>query len=143
VGCEEDLARDRPSEVGQVSGEVYEKIVDGDHANELLIAHHGQPTDCMGAKQRSRARSAAPKRARTRKGSMKAAVVHEFGRPLKVEDIPIPEPGSGEIVVKVETSGLCHTDVHAAHGDWPPVKPKPPFIPTTRPSSWSHAWGPR
>jgi propanol-preferring alcohol dehydrogenase len=28
----------------------------------------------------------------------------------------------------VETSGLCHTDIHAAHGDWP-VKPSPPFIP--------------
>ena len=32
------------------------------------------------------------------------------------------------MLVKIETSGLCHTDIHAAHGDWP-VKPTPPFIP--------------
>lgn len=59
---------------------------------------------------------------------MKAAVVHEFTSPLHIEDVPIPEPGIGEIVVKIEASGLCHTDIHAAHGDWP-VKPKLPFIP--------------
>jgi propanol-preferring alcohol dehydrogenase len=59
---------------------------------------------------------------------MKAAVVHDFNQPLRIEELPIPEPGFGEIVVKVETSGLCHTDIHAAHGDWP-VKPNPPFVP--------------
>jgi alcohol dehydrogenase, propanol-preferring len=59
---------------------------------------------------------------------MKAAVVHDFGRPLSIEDVPKPEPGEGEVVVKIETSGLCHTDIHAAHGDWP-VKPKLPLIP--------------
>jgi alcohol dehydrogenase, propanol-preferring len=59
---------------------------------------------------------------------MKAAVVHEFGQPLRVEDVPKPTPGPGQVLVKVETSGLCHTDIHAAHGDWP-VKPSPPFIP--------------
>ncbi len=59
---------------------------------------------------------------------MKAAVVHNFGQPLHIEDIPRPTPGLGEIVVKIEASGLCHTDIHAAHGDWP-VKPKLPFIP--------------
>jgi propanol-preferring alcohol dehydrogenase len=59
---------------------------------------------------------------------MKAAVVHQFGKPLRIEDVPVPEPGIGEVVIKVQTSGLCHTDIHAAHGDWP-VKPTPPFIP--------------
>lgn len=59
---------------------------------------------------------------------MKAAVVHEFKEPLRIEDVPKPDPGEGEIVVKIETSGLCHTDIHAAHGDWP-VKPKLPLIP--------------
>ena len=39
-----------------------------------------------------------------------------------------PEPGPGEVVVKIETCGLCHADIHAAHGDWP-VKPHSPFIP--------------
>lgn len=59
---------------------------------------------------------------------MKAAVVHSFTEPLRVEDVPKPEPGDGEVVVKIETSGLCHTDIHAARGDWP-VKPKLPLIP--------------
>jgi alcohol dehydrogenase, propanol-preferring len=59
---------------------------------------------------------------------MKAAVVHDFTKALSLEDVPKPEPGPGQLLVKVETSGLCHTDIHAAHGDWP-VKPTPPFIP--------------
>ncbi len=59
---------------------------------------------------------------------MKAAVVHDFTKPLSYEDVPKPVPGPGEVLVKVETSGVCHTDIHAAHGDWP-VKPVPPFIP--------------
>ena len=59
---------------------------------------------------------------------MKAAVVQQFGRPLFIEDRPIPEPGPGQITVKMEASGLCHTDIHAAHGDWP-AKPVPPFVP--------------
>jgi propanol-preferring alcohol dehydrogenase len=59
---------------------------------------------------------------------MRAAVVHAFDQPLRVEEVPKPEPGPGQVVVKMETCGLCHTDIHAAHGDWP-VKPQPPFIP--------------
>src|ERR1022692_479841 len=60
--------------------------------------------------------------------TMRAAVVTDFHSPLQVQDLPIPEPGAGEVLVRIETSGLCHTDIHAAHGDWP-VKPTPPFIP--------------
>jgi propanol-preferring alcohol dehydrogenase len=59
---------------------------------------------------------------------MKAAVVHEFGAPLTIEELPTPTPGEGELLVRVEASGLCHTDIHAARGDWP-VKPKLPLIP--------------
>jgi alcohol dehydrogenase, propanol-preferring len=59
---------------------------------------------------------------------MKAAVVTDFHSLLEIQDLPIPEPGPGEVLVRIETSGLCHTDIHAAHGDWP-VKPTPPFIP--------------
>jgi alcohol dehydrogenase, propanol-preferring len=60
--------------------------------------------------------------------TMKAAVVREFGKPLVVGDAPVPEPGPGQIQVKIEACGVCHTDLHAAEGDWP-VKPSPPFIP--------------
>jgi propanol-preferring alcohol dehydrogenase len=58
----------------------------------------------------------------------RAAVVHDFHSPLTVEQVPAQELGSGQVRVRVEASGLCHTDIHAAHGDWP-VKPSPPFIP--------------
>jgi propanol-preferring alcohol dehydrogenase len=60
--------------------------------------------------------------------TMKAAVVREFCKPLVIEEAAVPEPGPGQIQVKIEASGVCHTDLHAAEGDWP-VKPKPPFIP--------------
>ncbi|MER5604204.1 alcohol dehydrogenase catalytic domain-containing protein, partial [Streptomyces sp. NPDC002265] len=59
---------------------------------------------------------------------MKAAVVRAFGEPLVIEERPDPDPGPGQVRVRVEASGLCHTDIHAAHGDWP-VKPNPPFVP--------------
>lgn len=59
---------------------------------------------------------------------MRAAVVDQFTSPLRVEERPVPEPGAGQVLVRIEASGLCHTDIHAAHGDWP-VKPTPPFVP--------------
>ena len=59
---------------------------------------------------------------------MKAAVVRQFGKPLAIEEIPVPMPEAGEVLVKLATSGVCHTDLHAAHGDWP-VKPNLPFVP--------------
>ncbi|WP_034662045.1 alcohol dehydrogenase AdhP [Cellulomonas sp. KRMCY2] len=59
---------------------------------------------------------------------MKAAVVTAFGEDLTIEDVPIPEPGPGEALVELISSGVCHTDLHAVNGDWP-VKPSPPFIP--------------
>lgn len=59
---------------------------------------------------------------------MKAAVVTEFGAPLTVQDIPVPTPGPEQVLVRMETCGICHTDIHAAQGDWP-AKPTVPFIP--------------
>src|SRR4051812_28155088 len=59
---------------------------------------------------------------------MKAAVVRGFDRPLEIEELPIPVPGPDQLLVRIETSGLCHTDIHAARGEWP-IKPSPPFIP--------------
>ena len=60
--------------------------------------------------------------------TMKAAVVREFGKPLSIDEVPVPEPKAGQIQVRIAACGVCHTDLHAAEGDWP-VKPKPPFIP--------------
>ncbi|MFJ3306678.1 zinc-dependent alcohol dehydrogenase [Streptomyces sp. NPDC086549] len=59
---------------------------------------------------------------------MKAAVVRSFGEPLVIEERPDPQPGPGHVRIRLEASGLCHTDIHAAHGDWP-VKPTLPFVP--------------
>ena len=59
---------------------------------------------------------------------MKAAVVHRFDQPLAIEDVPTPEPGPEQVLVRIETCGLCHTDIHAARGDWP-IRPQLPFIP--------------
>ena len=59
---------------------------------------------------------------------MRVAVVRELGEPLVVEERTLPVPSHGQVLVRLEASGLCHTDIHAAHGDWP-VKPQPPFVP--------------
>jgi len=59
---------------------------------------------------------------------MQAAVVEKFGEPLVVREVPVPIPGSGQVLVEIFASGVCHTDLHAADGDWP-VKPTLPFTP--------------
>jgi propanol-preferring alcohol dehydrogenase len=60
--------------------------------------------------------------------TMKAAVVRAFGDALAIEELPIPIPRTGEVLVKIMASGVCHTDLHAADGDWP-IKPSLPFVP--------------
>ena len=59
---------------------------------------------------------------------MQAAFVQKFGQPLVLRSCAIPVAGPGQILVKVEACGVCHTDLHAAKGDWP-LKPTLPFIP--------------
>lgn len=59
---------------------------------------------------------------------MKAAVVDQFTTPLQIKDVPKPSAGLGQLLVRIKACGVCHTDLHAAHGDWP-VKPKLPLIP--------------
>jgi len=60
--------------------------------------------------------------------TMKAAVVRAFGDPLTIEQLPVPEPGPGEILVRVAATGVCHTDLHTARGDWA-AKPSLPLVP--------------
>jgi len=59
---------------------------------------------------------------------MKAAVVPTLGAPLEIREVPIPTPGPGQVLVRIETCGLCYTDIHAARGEWP-VRPKDLLIP--------------
>jgi alcohol dehydrogenase, propanol-preferring len=60
--------------------------------------------------------------------TMKAAVVERFSAPLSIRELPVPEPGPGEVLLELVASGVCHTDLHAADGDWP-IKPTLPFTP--------------
>ncbi len=60
--------------------------------------------------------------------TMQAAFVEQFGQPLVIKAVEIPTPGPGQILVKTEACGVCHTDLHAAQGDWP-LKPGLPFTP--------------
>src|SRR5574342_117166 len=64
----------------------------------------------------------------SRENVMKAAVVKEFKQELSIENVTIPQVGKNDILVKIKACGVCHTDLHAAHGDWP-VKPTLPLIP--------------
>ncbi|RBP83898.1 alcohol dehydrogenase AdhP [Marinomonas rhizomae] len=59
---------------------------------------------------------------------MKAAVASKFGAILNIEDVVKPKIEPHQVLVKIHACGVCHTDLHACHGDWP-VKPSLPFIP--------------
>jgi len=59
---------------------------------------------------------------------MQAAQVQQFGQPLVLSLLDVPTPGPGQILVQTEACGVCHTDLHAAQGDWP-LKPALPFTP--------------
>ena len=58
---------------------------------------------------------------------MKAAVFHGAGEPLRIEDIPVPEPGPGDVLVKVAACGVCHTDLHYLDHGTPTFK-EPPLV---------------
>lgn len=62
---------------------------------------------------------------------MRAAILHEFGQPLSIEDVPVPRPGDGEVLLQIEACGVCHSDLHLISGDWPAFAKliKRPLIP--------------
>ena len=61
---------------------------------------------------------------------MKAAILREFGKPVAIENLPVPEPAPGEVLVRVRACGVCHSDLHLAEADWELLKPitKMPLI---------------
>lgn len=59
---------------------------------------------------------------------MRAVIAYKLGKNLAIENIPIPTIDANQILIKLEACGVCHTDLHAVHGDWP-VKPQLPLIP--------------
>lgn len=62
---------------------------------------------------------------------MRAAVMQDFGDALSIESVPQPEPGPGEILIRVEACGVCHSDLHIVEGDQPRFRAgtKPRLIP--------------
>jgi len=58
---------------------------------------------------------------------MKAALLKEFGKPLVFDDVPAPEPGRGQVRIRVAACGVCHSDVHIAQGEWEGFKPRMPM----------------
>lgn len=52
---------------------------------------------------------------------MKAAVLHRFTEPLRIEEVALPSPDADDVLLRVEACGVCHSDVHIAQGDWPPL----------------------
>lgn len=59
---------------------------------------------------------------------MRAAVLRKLRTPLKIETLPLPEPGPGQVLIRVAACGVCHSDLHAVDGDWTPG-PTLPLIP--------------
>ncbi|HIE30435.1 TPA: hypothetical protein EYP66_24510 [Candidatus Poribacteria bacterium] len=63
---------------------------------------------------------------------MKAAVLYEIGKPLRVEEVPVPEIGPYEVLVETRTCGICRTDLHIYDGV--AYVPKLPHIPGHEPA---------
>jgi alcohol dehydrogenase, propanol-preferring len=59
-------------------------------------------------------------------GQMRAMVLEESGGPLRLKEMPIPQPGPGEVLIRVHACGVCRTDLHVLDGELP--HPKLPLI---------------
>src|SRR5689334_8262613 len=58
---------------------------------------------------------------------MKAARLHEFAKPLHIDDVATPEPGAGQVLIRISACGACHSDVHLAQGEWEGFKSRMPM----------------
>ena len=58
---------------------------------------------------------------------MRAMILEAPGRPLREADVPMPEPGPGQVLIRVRACGLCRTDLHIVDGEL--KEPKLPLIP--------------
>ncbi|MDB5658605.1 MAG: Zinc-binding alcohol dehydrogenase [Cypionkella sp.] len=59
---------------------------------------------------------------------MRAAIMNGFGQPLRLVELPVPAAGPGEILIRLEASGVCHSDVHIWKGETRPGIDPDPFI---------------
>src|SRR2546423_10968684 len=58
---------------------------------------------------------------------MRAMVFHSVGEPLRLEEVPVPEPQPGQVRLRVSARGACRTDLPVVDGELP--KPKLPLLP--------------
>ena len=65
---------------------------------------------------------------------MRAAVLEEFGKPLVVQELDLQEPKAGEVLVRLEACGVCHTDMYTASGADPAATPR--ACSATRARAW-------
>jgi alcohol dehydrogenase, propanol-preferring len=72
---------------------------------------------------------------------MRAARLHEFGKPFRIDEVPDPEPGPGEVLVRVGGAGVCHSDLHIAHGEMPDLLDGPKIMGHEN-AGWVEALGP-
>lgn len=54
---------------------------------------------------------------------MRAAVLDQPGEPLRIEVLQLDPPGPDEVLVRIEASGVCHSDLHVRDGEWPRATP--------------------
>jgi propanol-preferring alcohol dehydrogenase len=58
---------------------------------------------------------------------VRAMVLHSAGEPLRLEEVPVPEPQPGQVLLRVSACGVCRTDLHVVDGELP--NPKLPLVP--------------
>ncbi len=61
--------------------------------------------------------------------TMRAAVADGVGQPLHLRELPVPEPGPGQLLVRLAASGVCHTDLSILDGEWQMKRPRFPLVP--------------
>lgn len=60
--------------------------------------------------------------------TMRAAFAVGYGKPLEIREVPVPDPGPGELLIKLETCGVCHSDLDVRKGSTAPPESIFPLI---------------
>ena len=58
---------------------------------------------------------------------MRAAILDSIGEPLWAADVRVPEPGVGQVLIRIRACGVCRTDLHVVDGEL--KDPKLPLVP--------------
>ncbi len=58
--------------------------------------------------------------------TMRAARLHKYGEGLRLDELPVPRPAAGQVLVRVKGAGFCHSDLHVISGDIP-ILPRMPL----------------